>query len=46
MKAAGTANKTYLAALPDMPAGAKPTFASLIQQLNAKIAVAQNWSKI
>lgn len=46
MKAAGTANKTYLAALPDMPAGAKPTFATLIQQLNAKIAVAQNWSKI
>lgn len=46
MKAAGTANKTYMAALPDMPAGAKPTFASLIQQLNAKIAVATNWSKI
>lgn len=46
MKAAGTANKTYLAALPDMPANAKPTFATLIQQLNAKIAVAQNWSKI
>lgn len=46
MKAAGTANKTYLAALPEMPAGAKPTFATLIQQLNAKIAIAQNWSKI
>lgn len=46
MTKAGTANKAYLAALPVMPAGAKPTFASLVQILLAKVAVAQNWSKI
>lgn len=46
MVAAGTANKTYLANLPDLPAGSKPTFASLVQILLAKVAVAQGWSKI
>jgi putative spermidine/putrescine transport system substrate-binding protein len=46
MVKAGTANKTYLANLPDLPAGAKPTFASLVQILLAKVAVAQGWSKI
>lgn len=42
----GTANKTYLADLAPLPAGAKPQFASLVQQLLAKVTVAQNWSKI
>lgn len=46
MQKKGTANKTYIANLPQLPAGAKPVFASLVQQLLAKVAVAQNWSKI
>ncbi len=46
MTKARTANKTYLAALPAMPASAKPTFATLVQILLAKVTVAQNWSKI
>ena len=46
MQKKGTANKTYVANLPEMPASAKPTFASLVQILLAKVAVAQNWSKI
>lgn len=43
---AGTANKTYIANLPELPAGAKPVFASLVQQLLAKVALAGTWSKI
>lgn len=42
----GTANKTYIANLPELPAGAKPVFASLVQQLLAKVALAGTWSKI
>ena len=42
MKAKGTANKTYLANLPEVPSTAKPTFATLVQQLNAAVTLAQN----
>lgn len=41
-----TANKTYIANLPQLPAGSKPVFASLVQQLLAKVALAGTWSKI
>ena len=46
MKKKGTANKTYVAKLAPLPAGAKPQFASLVQQLLAKVTVAQKWSTI
>ncbi len=46
MVKAGTANKTYLSALPAMPAKSKPTFASLVDILLAKVTLASGWSKI
>ncbi len=46
MQKAGTANKAYLAKLPAVPANVKPVFPSLTQILLAKVALAQNWSKI
>ena len=46
MQKANTANKTYLASLPAVPAKAKPVFPSLTQILLAKVTLAQNWSKI
>lgn len=46
MIAKGKANQTALANLPQLPAGSKPVFASLVQQLLAKVALASSWSKI
>ncbi|OIQ68529.1 hypothetical protein GALL_498780 [mine drainage metagenome] len=45
MQAANTANATYLAALPPIPAGATPVFASLDKIIAAKNTVATQWGK-
>ena len=43
MQQAGTANTTYLAGLPSLPAGVTPVFATLKQILAAKNVVATTW---
>ena len=46
MQASGTANATYLANLPVLPAGSNPLFANLRQILAAKDVIGKRWGTL